>query len=340
MRFNGLVEVLNTIFAGIGTLVGVMTLFMSLRDRQRGQAAPHYDPSRARPTAAPTSPRAHAAPSAAPLDEEAAPRSPSGAWPEAAAPSDVAYEARSRFFDPLQPQNPPVIQLEPVLDMGFRVTRQMGYLDAEFDEPFLFPADPRTFVTDLESVPMIFSWLVPGSASTLPARLLHDALMTWGSEPPAHSGPAVTRREADRIFRDALRDGGIGVSRRWLVWASSALATMLTTPGATWRKAVFAVWSVVITLCNVLACLHLADRNVVELPWLIDGPFLAELVSVLAGAVLIPLATSLLFGRDWKVVAIFGVGYSILFVPILLNTGVVAMFLLLDRLITRRSSRR
>ena len=227
----------------------------------------------------------------------------------------------SRFFDPLQPQSPPVIQLEPFLDVGFRVTRQMGYIDAQFDEPFLFPAEPGTFVTDLQSVPTIFSWLVPGSASTLPARILHDALVTSRWEPPAHAGPAVTRREADRIYRDALRDGGIGVSRRWLVWASSALATMLSTPGAKLRNAVFAVWSVVITLCNVLTCLHLADRTVVELPWLINGPFLAEVVSALAGAILIPLVTSLLFGRDWKVVAIFGVGYSILFVPILLTQG-------------------
>lgn len=76
---------------------------------------------------------------------------------------------------------------------------------------FVVPAD---FPTDFASVPRVVTWLIPRFGAYTLAAILHDWLCTEG----IRSG-AVTSREADGIFRRVMRESGVPVLRRWLMWA-------------------------------------------------------------------------------------------------------------------------
>jgi hypothetical protein len=88
---------------------------------------------------------------------------------------------------------------------------------------------PAGFRTDLASVPRVVVWLIARSGRYTRAAVLHDWLVTEG----IGSG-AVTSREADGIFRRVMRELGVPVLRRWLMWAGvrwGALADPLRRPG-------------------------------------------------------------------------------------------------------------
>jgi hypothetical protein len=72
---------------------------------------------------------------------------------------------------------------------------------------------PDGFPTDFATVPRAVVWLIPRFGRyTLPA-VLHDWLCTRGIETGV-----VTSREADGIFRRAMRELDVPVARRWLMW--------------------------------------------------------------------------------------------------------------------------
>jgi Protein of unknown function (DUF1353) len=73
---------------------------------------------------------------------------------------------------------------------------------------------PAGFRTDFATVPRVVSWLVPRFGTYTLAAILHDWLCTEG----IRSG-AVTSCEADGIFRRVMRESGVPVLRRWLMWA-------------------------------------------------------------------------------------------------------------------------
>lgn len=83
---------------------------------------------------------------------------------------------------------------------------------------------PGGMTTDLATVPS-FLWGVVASygRQTLPA-ILHD-MLCYASQLPGQ--PAAyrrrSRREADTLFRETLRDSGSGVVRRWVMWAGVRL---------------------------------------------------------------------------------------------------------------------
>jgi hypothetical protein len=73
---------------------------------------------------------------------------------------------------------------------------------------------PAGFPTDFASVPRFAVWLIPRFGRyTLPA-ILHDWLCREGIR-----RGLVTPREADGLFRRAMRELGVPVVRRWLMWA-------------------------------------------------------------------------------------------------------------------------
>ena len=78
-------------------------------------------------------------------------------------------------------------------------------------ERFVVPAG---FRTDFASVPRPVTWLVPRFGAYTLAAILHDWLCTEG----IRTG-AVTARQADGIFRRVMRESGVPVLRRWLMWA-------------------------------------------------------------------------------------------------------------------------
>ena len=72
---------------------------------------------------------------------------------------------------------------------------------------------PAGFLTDFATVPRVVVWLIPRFGRYTLAAILHDWLVTEG----LRSG-VVTSREADGLFRRVMRESGVPVLRRWLMW--------------------------------------------------------------------------------------------------------------------------
>ncbi|OHV32058.1 MULTISPECIES: DUF1353 domain-containing protein [Pseudofrankia] len=218
----------------------------------------------------------------------------------------------------------------------FQIIRQFGYWDPKYDEPFVVPADPETFLTDLASIPSVFAWLVPGLGSHLPAVLLHDGLVIADGEPsiPTHLGPPVTREEADRILRDAMRELGTPVIRRWLIWTGAELGTLWVARRHRWWWRILATLTVTaVVALGSLATLDLFDVwNV--LPWMGDRPWWVELLSGAAAAVGLPAALSVLWGHYWRVAAITGIAMALLLHVTLAVIVVSGVYWVLERLVS------
>lgn len=208
----------------------------------------------------------------------------------------------------------------------FRLDRRIGYDDHQFGE-ILVPRDLSTFNTDLTSVPQLLTWLVPKSGAHLPAALVHDGLVFDDPAEPEYVGdPSITRVDADRIFRDAMRDAGTGALRRWLVWAAVTVATLWSRNGTagssiarTYLKFVPIASLASITWLGYQATADLVGRSgswwcTYELPWILGDTFWEEFVTGGLFAILIPLAMGLvLWGRFWRAGVIAGIAIAFLF---------------------------
>jgi hypothetical protein len=253
----------------------------------------------------------------------------------------VRQEAR-RFYDggvdadpfgePGHPEVPPDPSAEPKIVLAriaedgheqFAMQRRIGYRDRHLGE-LLVPRVTGTFRSDLTSVPALFTWLVPKTGLHLPATLLHDGLIHPPDDPTYVStdGHVVLRPEADRVLRDAMADAGTALVRRWLVWSAVATATMLSGDGTGWSKglarryrATAALSLLVIAVLGACATLDLLDVHVTgvpALPWMGDRGWFVELVGGLSGAVVVPLALSLLWGPFRIAGAVVGVTLAVL----------------------------
>jgi len=216
----------------------------------------------------------------------------------------------------------------------FQVIRRFGYWDPKYDEPFVVPADPETFLTDLASIPTIFAWLVPGLGSHLPAVLLHDGLVLIPGEAPTHLGPQVSREEADRILRDAMRELGTPRIRRWLIWTGAELGTVWASRRhrGWWRFLI--VFSVVaVVALGGLATLDLFDVwNV--LPWMGDRSWWVELLAGAAAAVAVPAVLSVLWRRFWRTAVIAGIGMALLLHATLAVIIISGIYWVLEKLVS------
>ena len=272
----------------------------------------------------------------------------------------VAQEPR-RFYDggtlardgvpgePPDPGSDPRIVLERHAEEGvetFELERRLAYLDRHLGE-LLVPADPG-FRTDLTSVPALFTWLVPKTGAHLPAALLHDALVAGRDDPTSYvstQGHEVDRVEADRIFRDAMADTGTGVIRRWIVWTAVTVATIFVgravpwTPAKHWSYRVAAAVTIVMILwLGYSSTSDLVDRSwvgAVDVPWMGDRSWWAEVAAGLSGAIVLPLALSLLWGRLRMAGAIAGVMLAVL-LHVTVGLAVIGTtYLALERLARR-----
>jgi hypothetical protein len=189
----------------------------------------------------------------------------------------------------------------------FSLERRIAYRDRHLGE-ILVPASPD-FRTDLTSTPALFTWLVPKTGAHLPAALVHDALVAGGGDPSYTStdGHDIDRVEADRVFRDAMADTGTGVVRRWIVWAAVTTATIFAAGGLHWSPLLSwahrigaAVSIAVIVYLGYCATGDLFDLDwplAVPVPWMGERVWWLEVLGGLVGAIVIPLALSLLWGR-------------------------------------------
>ena len=251
--------------------------------------------------------------------------------------------------EPPDPGADPRIVLERHAEEGvetFELARRLAYLDRHVGE-LLVPAD-ADFRTDLTSVPALFTWLVPKTGAHLPAALLHDALVAARVDPSSYEsteGHEVDRVEADRIFRDAMADTGTGVIRRWIVWTAVTVATVFVGREVPWSRAKH--WSYRIAAAATIATIlylgyistcDLFDRSwvgAVGVPWMGERSFWAELVGGLAGAIVLPLALSLLWGRLRMAGAIAGVMLAVLLHVTVGLAVIAATYLGLERLARR-----
>ncbi|MGI8523294.1 MAG: DUF1353 domain-containing protein [Nocardioides sp.] len=239
-------------------------------------------------------------------------------------------EERQRFFDggdtstPYDEGAPPriILDREPSTPpQRFLLRRRIGYRDRWLGD-LLVPADTARFETDLTTVPALFTWLVPKDGTHLLAALVHDGLFGAPGSPASYvsvDGHDVERVQANRVFRDAMADGGTRVVRRWLMWAAVTLATMLLGHGTRWSAA--ARWRyrlaaggtvLVIALLGLAATLDLFDGPGPGVPWMPEGPWPVELFTGLAGAVAIPFLLGLTWGSFWKAGVIVGIGMAVL----------------------------
>jgi len=246
----------------------------------------------------------------------------------------------NRFYDggtatePPDPGHQPRIVLER-LEHGdterFRMDRRIAYRDREYGE-LLVPSDLATFVTDLTSVPTLFTWLVPKTGRHLPATLVHDGLVHPHGPPTyiSSDGHDLDRVEADRVLRAAMRDVGVGPVRGWLIWSAVTLGTIWS-GDARWSRALhlrylltmIATLATVVVL-GVIATLDLFD--VVDwLPWMGDRAWWVELAGGLAGAIVIPLVLGLAWGRFAIAGAIAGIALAVLLHATVLLAAITAL---------------
>jgi hypothetical protein len=86
-------------------------------------------------------------------------------------------------------------------------------------ESFLVPAGQDT---DFASVPVGITWLIPRYGRWTKAAILHDYLWRTG---------VVSKRDADGIFRRALRELGVPLYKRWLMWTAVRTTSILLHKG-------------------------------------------------------------------------------------------------------------
>ena len=87
------------------------------------------------------------------------------------------------------------------------------------DEEFVVPAG---FTTDFASVPQSLTWLVPRYGRYTKAAILHDHLWRLCAE------GRFAWADADGILRRAMRELGVPLLRRWLMWGAVRLAAVFT----------------------------------------------------------------------------------------------------------------
>ena len=272
---------------------------------------------------------------------------------------DVIDDEPGRFFDGGTDDEPPRTLPAAAYEMSrvivaldgqaerewFQLRRRIGYRDRHCGD-LLVPRDCATFYSDLTSVPALFTWLVPKSGDHLPAALIHDGLVRAEGAEQDHIGPDMNRVEADRVFRDAMADSGTGVIRRWIVWTAVTLATMWAQQGTATsaRLRAYYRWVMVLTLGSIAwlgyqATADLVDRSgrwwcTYELFWVAGDTWWKELLSGAAGAVLVPLALSLLWGRFRQAGAIAGVMLGALFHVSLALLMLSGVYLVLEAVAT------
>jgi len=104
---------------------------------------------------------------------------------------------------------------------------------------------PRGEKTDFASVPRPFVWFIPTYGAYTKAAILHDHLCRLSRE------GTFDRRDADGVFRQAMRTLGVPFIRRWVMWAAVRWGALTTREGrSTWLPD---AWKVLLITLPVLA---------------------------------------------------------------------------------------
>jgi hypothetical protein len=105
---------------------------------------------------------------------------------------------------------------------GDVIVRQLDAKRWELREPVVYRGAredftvPAGFGTDFASIPRLVVWLIPRYGLYTRSAILHDFL--WRTA-------AVSRADADGLFRRSMRELGVSMPRRWMMWAAVRLAS-------------------------------------------------------------------------------------------------------------------
>jgi len=179
---------------------------------------------------------------------------------------------------------------DPVSGRRYRVPPR----PADAPDPAPGVPEPRMHgVTDLASVPMwLWSFIASYGRQSAPA-VLHDHRSVLAAALGDRRAALAQRRDDDRVFRTALREQGVPLLRRWVMWAwvaadrerefgglagllliAQVVLGSLLVVGAS-IAAFWQPWSLVAVPIVVLAAL----------PWRLRARELAPLVLVLTGSI-------------------------------------------------------
>lgn len=101
----------------------------------------------------------------------------------------------------------------------YKVTKSFRYY-LSADESDVWAYVPAGFLTDGATVPRPFWWLVAPFGDHGQAAVLHDILCETGTMFFNELPQSVTRKQADQIFRDAMKATGVGWFKRNLMYAA------------------------------------------------------------------------------------------------------------------------
>jgi len=117
--------------------------------------------------------------------------------------------------------------------------RELDAVDWEVLKAFTYVAQEESYTidigqkTDFASIPRPVVWFIPTYGKYTKAAILHDHLCDL-----SHQGK-FSRRDADGIFRQAMRVLGVAFLRRWIMWAGVRLGALESADGRKdwWRDA-------------------------------------------------------------------------------------------------------
>jgi hypothetical protein len=120
----------------------------------------------------------------------------------------------------------PSVDVREIDDKEWRVLAPFTYVASE--EKYEVPIREKT---DFASVPRVFVWFIPTYGRYTKAAILHDHLCRLARE------GRFSRRDADGIFRQAMRTLGVAFLRRWIMWAAVRWGAVVTSEGRKdWHK--------------------------------------------------------------------------------------------------------
>lgn len=152
------------------------------------------------------------------------------------------------------------LAVEAVSATRWRLTRPLTWTGTEGDTITV----PEGFVTDFATVPRFLHWLFLPYGAYTRAAVLHDWLLhelnrwrkaTADTDPEA-GPPRINSRDADGMFRVAMRDLGVPWPKRWLGWTAVRWASLFSSYRSYGREfgkdAPKVLGMTLLTLCTVV----------------------------------------------------------------------------------------
>jgi hypothetical protein len=143
-------------------------------------------------------------------------------------------------------------------------------------------------------VPTFAAWLAPTTGRHLPATLLHDVLIPRPDGPQQHiASPPGT--EADHIYRETVKELGVPLVRRWMIWAAVSLRALWAETGSDGGPRWLLRIRITLVLALILAFGAVVTRDLIDhcnpFPWSEEAWNLKGTVALSHGEVILESAT-------------------------------------------------